>query len=82
MESPYLTTREAAAYLRFESPPSERESRRANFSWDFSGVEMVRREVEIRWTPSLPAAPDLRQFLLAYLGFVHARLPTGTIQTL
>jgi len=46
-----------------------------------SGPPVPARDVEVTFTPvpALAAAPDLRTFVLSYLGAVHARAPLGEI---
>ncbi len=81
---------EAVRYQAFIAPaPGESGPRAAAFAYDFpgwralpadaSGPPVPRRETLLSWSPSpsIAQARDLLSFVLAYLGAVHARLPTG-----
>ena len=77
---------EAVRYQQFVTPlPGDRKPRRARFTHDFprwraaaNDAPLVRRDTLLRWAPvwGVAAATDLRGFGLAYLGALHARLPT------
>jgi radical SAM superfamily enzyme YgiQ (UPF0313 family) len=64
-----------------------RGARRGAFAWDFPAWragqdgEVKERPTRLRFTPAsaLTFAPDARTFALAYLGSVHARVPTGSV---
>jgi hypothetical protein len=84
---------EAVRYQAFIAPaPGETGPRSAIFAYDFPawqklppdacGPPVPRRETPLRWRPaaSLAEASDLLSFAVAYLGAVHARLPTGACE--
>jgi radical SAM superfamily enzyme YgiQ (UPF0313 family) len=79
---------EAVRFQRLVTPaPGEHGERCDSFPYDFpawrllaADAEVPRRATRIAWSPALPRVPDLRSFVLSYLGAIHARLATGNIR--
>jgi four helix bundle protein len=82
---------EAVRYQRFLAPSPGCAPRTETFAHDFAawrsldpspeGPAVPRRQTRLCWSPSpaLSASRDVRNFALAYLAAVHARVPTGVV---
>ena len=78
---------EAVRWQRLVTPTLSSRRRRDEFAHDLAGWRarvdgpLEARPMRLAFTPSpaLAGIADPRQFMLAYLGLVHARVPTGTI---